>query len=183
MAEPPEPPSRSYLWFVAAVVVAAGAWLSIRTFQLTTRWTQRLVFGGIGSLLIAAALLGGIELTDKGPVDWVYYQPDRYDEALADGDVVVLEFTAEWCLNCKALEQTVLASPEVVALFRNGEAVPMKVDLTGNNTTGNDKLAAVGGLRIPLLLVVAPDGREVFRGDFYTVEQVVEAVRDARGSS
>jgi cytochrome c biogenesis protein CcdA/thiol-disulfide isomerase/thioredoxin len=183
MAVPPEPPSRSYLWFVAAVVIAAGAWLSIRTFQISTRPMQRFVFGGIGSLLIAAALLGGIELTDKGPVDWVYYQPDRYEEALADGEVVVLEFTAEWCLNCKALEQTVLASPQVVSLFRSGEAVPMKIDLTGNNTTGNDKLAEVGGLRIPLLIVVAPDGREVFRGDFYTVEQVVDAVREARGDS
>jgi len=183
MAQPPEPPSRSYLWIVAAVVVLAGAWLSVRTYHITTRTSQRLVFGGIGSLLIAVALLGGIELTDKGPIDWVYYQPDRYDEALADGEVVVLEFTAEWCLNCKALEQTVLASPEVVALFRNGEAVPMKIDLTGNNTTGNDKLAAVGGLRIPLLLVIAPDGREVFRGDFYTVEQVVDAVREAQQES
>ena len=182
LAEPPEPPSRSYLWFVVATVVAAGGWLSFRTFRITARWGRRIVFGGIGSLFIAGSLLGGIELTDKGPVDWVYYQPDRYDAALADGDVVVLEFTAEWCLNCKALEQTVLASPQVVQLFQRGDAIPMKIDLTGNNTIGNDKLAAVGGLRIPLLIVVAPDGREVFRGDFYTVEQVVDAVRTAQES-
>jgi thiol:disulfide interchange protein len=183
LAQPPEPPSRSYLWFVAGAAVLAGGWLSYRTYRITARWGRRIVFGGIGSLLIAGSLLGGIELTDKGPIDWIYYQPDRYEASLADGEVVVLEFTAEWCLNCKALEQTVLASPEVVGLFRNGEAVPMKIDLTGNNTVGNAKLAAVGGLRIPLLIVIAPDGREVFRGDFYTVDQIVNAVREAQEDS
>ena len=45
------------------------------------------------------------------------------------------------------------------------------------------ELAEVGGLRIPLLIVLAPDGREVFRGDFYTIEQVLEAVRSARGGA
>jgi hypothetical protein len=59
----------------------------------------------------------------------------------------------------------------------------MKIDLTGNNTVGNAKLAAVGGLRIPLLIVIAPDGREVFRGDFYTVDQIVNAVREAQEDS
>ena len=182
MVTPPEPPGRGYLWFVSLVVIAAGGWLAIRTWILTRSLGRRLVFGGIGCLLMAIAVLGGIELTDKGPIDWVYYQPDRYEEALEEGNVIVLEFTAEWCLNCKALEQTVLADPAVVALFSDGTAVPMKVDLTGNNTSGNEKLAEVGGLRIPLLIVIAPDGREVFRGDFYTVDQVVEAVRTAGGS-
>ncbi len=182
MATPPEPPSRGYLWVVSLVVIAGGAWLAIRTWKLTRSWSRRLLFGGIGCLLMVTAVLGGIELTDRGPIDWVYYQPDRYEEALEEGNIVVLEFTAEWCLNCKALEQTVLADPAVVALFADGVAVPMKVDLTGNNTLGNEKLAEVGGLRIPLLIVIAPDGREVFRGDFYTVDQVLDAVHEAGGS-
>ncbi len=182
MVTPPEPPGRSYLWIVSFVVVAGGAWLVIRTGMICRSIAQYLLFGGIGCLMMATAVVGGIKLTDKGPIDWVYYQPDRYEEALEEGNVVVLEFTAEWCLNCKALEQTVLSDPTVVALFEDGAAVPMKVDLTGNNTSGNEKLAEVGGLRIPLLIVIAPDGREVFRGDFYTVEQVINAVRTAGGS-
>jgi thiol:disulfide interchange protein DsbD len=113
----------------------------------------------------------------------VYYTPDRFEETLKNGDVVVLEFTAEWCLNCKALEQTVLADDEVVNLFKNGDVVPMKVDLTGNNILGNDLLAEVGGLRIPLLIIYTPEGHEVFRGDFYTVDQVIDAVTEARQSS
>jgi hypothetical protein len=31
-----------------------------------------------------------------------------------------------------------------------------------------------------LLVVIAPNGQEVFKGDFYTVEQVVNAINEAR---
>ena len=56
----------------------------------------------------------------------------------------------------------------------------MKVDLTGNNASGNAMLAAVDGLRIPLLVVFRPDGTIAWEGDFYTVDQIVTAVADAR---
>ncbi|MBC8421632.1 thioredoxin family protein, partial [bacterium] len=97
------------------------------------------------------------------------------------GDVVVIEFTAEWCLNCKLLESTVLHSPRVVEAFEAEDVTPIKVDLTGNNVTGNALLHEVGGLRIPLLIILGPDGEEDFRGDFYTVEQVLKAIKQSRG--
>ena len=52
----------------------------------------------------------------------------------------------------------------------------IKIDLTGNNVAGNAFLDEVGGLRIPLLIVLSPDGEEIFRGDFYTVDQVLNAI-------
>ena len=129
--------------------------------------------------MIAIAILGGIELTDKGPIDWVYYQPERYEEALDDGNVVVLEFTAEWCLNCKALEASSLAQKEVVDLTREDSVVPMKIDLTGNNPDGRAKLAEENRLTIPLLVVYGKDATPVFKSDAYTGNQVVDAIKDA----
>ena len=34
---------------------------------------------------------------------------------------------------------------------------------------------------IPLLVVFGPDGNEIFKSDFYTVDQVLQAVREAQG--
>jgi thiol:disulfide interchange protein len=54
--------------------------------------------------------------------------------------------------------------------------VPMKVDITGNNPAGKAKLREVGNLTIPLLVIFSPNGKQVFKSDFYTVEQVQKAV-------
>jgi len=176
------PPSRFYLWVVAACVAAAGVWLAWRTFRIAKTTTVKSIFVILGIFITTSSVFAGIRLTEIGPIDWEYYTPEILKEKLAEGDVVVLEFTAEWCLNCKLLESTVLHSSRVVASFEADDVTPIKIDLTGNNVTGNALLHELGGLRIPLLIIMGPDGEEDFRGDFYTVDQVLEGVKKSRGN-
>lgn len=181
LVTPPEPPSRTYLWIAAAFAIAAGGWLAWRTIRITPSAIRRVFFGGIGVAIMGISILGANLLTDKGPIDWVYYTEEAFAEAKSDGNVVVMEFTAEWCLNCKALENTVLRTESIADLLAEDDVVPIKVDITGNNAAGDAMLNATGRRSIPLLVVFAPDGSEVFKSDFYTVEQVREAVATARG--
>ncbi len=174
------PPSRIYLWLVAACVAAAGLWLAWRALRIAKKITPRVIFILLGLLIATSAGIVGNRLTEEGPIDWEYYTPEVLQEKLAEGDVVVIEFTAEWCLNCKLLESTVLHSPRVVEAFEAEDVTPIKVDLTGNNVSGNAFLNEIGGLRIPLLIIMGPDGEEDFRGDFYTVNQVLEAIKKSR---
>ncbi len=176
------PPSRFYLWIVAACVAASGVWLAWRTLRIAKTPAPKIVFGVLGVLITVGSVFGGIRLTEKGPIDWEYYTPEILAEKLAEGNVVVLEFTAEWCLNCKALESTVLHSSRVVEAFEADDVTPIKIDLTGNNVSGNALLNELGGLRIPLLIIMGPDGEEDFRGDFYTVDQVLDAIKKSRGN-
>ena len=180
LVTPPDPPSRLYWWVVAAFGVAAGGWLAYKTFRISNRGANRVVFGGIGALIFAISAYIGVRMTDKGPIDWIYYTPERFADAKASGNVVVMEFTAEWCLNCKALEESVLRSARVTSLLNGDGVTPLKVDLTGNNVDGNAMLADVNRLTIPLLVVFAPDGTETFKGDYYTPEQVIDAVATAK---
>ena len=176
----PDPPSTAYWWVVMAFLAAAGAWLVIRTIRITRRSGFRTVFVAVGVMILALAATGGARLTDDGPVDWVYYTPDRFEAALAGGKVVVMDFTAEWCLNCKSLEQGVLHSGQVAGVLASADVVPIKVDITGHNPAGKAKLKDVGRLTIPLLVVYSPAGEEVFKSDYYTVDQVLAAVARAR---
>ena len=93
-----------------------------------------------------------------------------------------MDFTAEWCLNCKALEESVLHDKRVIRILAQEHIVPMKVDITGNNPAGKAKLKAVGSLTVPLLIIFAPDGKAVFKSDFYTVDQVLGAIKKAGDS-
>ena len=79
----------------------------------------------------------------------------------------------------KALEQGVFRNPTIAALLAREEIVPMKVDITGNNPAGKAKLKEAGTLTIPLLVVFSPNGQQVFKSDFYTVDQILNAVEKA----
>ena len=172
-------PSRVYLWFVAGAVASAGIWLAWRTIQIAKIAMVKLLFVTLGLLIVLISLYAGFFLTNAGPIDWEYYSSELLKERLAEGDVVVIQFTAEWCLNCKALESTVLHDARVAEALDADDVSAIKVDLTGNNTAGNALLNKVG-LGIPLLIVLGPDGDEVFRGDFYTVHQVLQSIEKAR---
>ena len=180
LTQPPNPPARLYWWAVMSFTAAGGIWLAIRTVQIASGRLLRTFFSGLGLLIQVGSIFGGLRLADRGPVDWVYYTPQRFQESVGAHRVVVMVFTAEWCLNCKAMEQGVLNSPKVVSLLASEDVVPMKADITGNNVWGKEKLRELGHLTIPLLVVFDRTGKEVFRSDFYTVKQIVEAVSSAR---
>ena len=139
----------------------------------------RAFFTAFGILVIAFSAWGAIRLTDQGPIEWIYYTEKRFEAATNERKAIVMVFTAEWCLNCKAMEQGVLNNPKILALFERDNIVPMKVDITGNNPAGKAKLRAVGNLTIPLLVIFSPDGKQVFKNDFYTVAQLQKAVNEA----
>jgi thiol:disulfide interchange protein DsbD len=178
-ADPPKPTTKLYWWPVTLFCVAAGGWLAYRTFQITSRVKQRTVYAGIGVMIMALSVWGAVQLTDRGLIDWVYYTPEQFSEASSQNKVIVMVFTAEWCLNCKALEQGVFKNPKIVDLFAKDDIVPMKVDITGNNPAGNAKLKEVGTLTIPLLVIFSPNGKQLFKSDFYTADQVYKAVTKA----
>ena len=181
LVAPPEPPSHLYWWFVSILGASAGGWLVIRTIALTKKAANRVVFGGLGTFVLVVSVLIGLSQTAKGPVDWTYYTPERLEVAQKEGKVVVVDFTAEWCANCKTLEALVLNTPAVSKELNADDVESIKVDLTGNNVAGNALLKASNRVTIPLLLVYGRDGSLVMNSTEYTPAQVLAAIEEARG--
>jgi thiol:disulfide interchange protein DsbD len=179
---PPNPPSKIFWWPVMGLITAAGAWLAYRSMRLASKKIIKTVFVSLGIILMALPIWGAMKLSGEGPIDWVYYTPERFEAAVQQNKIVVMDFTAEWCLNCKALEEGVLHNHKITALLADEDIVPMKVDITGNNPAGKAKLKEVGSLTVPLLVVFSSKGKPVFKNDFYTVNQVLGVVEQARKS-
>ncbi|MGD9045781.1 MAG: cytochrome c biogenesis protein CcdA [Desulfobacterales bacterium] len=180
LSTPPNPPSKIFWWPVMGLVAAGGAWLAFRTMRLATKKMTKTVFVALGIILMAFPIWGAVKLSGPGPIEWVYYTPERFEAAIKQNKIVVMDFTAEWCLNCKALEESVLHDRKITGLLANEDVVPMKVDITGSNPAGKAKLKEVGSLTVPLLVVFSSQGKTLFKSDFYTVNQVVGAVEQAR---
>ena len=178
---PPDPPSRDYWWVVMGFVAAGGIWVVYRLLAVTRRRLMKGLSVVVGLIVIVAAVAGGLRFTDEGPIEWIYFTEKRSQQAMANGRVVVMVFSAAWCLNCKALEHSVLRSRPVVDLLGRPDVAPIMVDITANNPAGLARLRQTGYLTIPLVVVLAPDGREVMKRSFYTAHDLVSAVAAARG--
>lgn len=184
LAEPPEPPGRGFWWLVAWFGVLACGWLILGTFRLSRSTVRRGVVSALAGAFALTLLYAARGLSSHGPIDWVHYTPERFSESAAKGEVIVLDFTAEWCLNCKALESGVLHQDEIVELLEEQGIVPMRVDLTTDNPAGKAKLAQLDWVGIPLLAVYGPATGygAPLKFDSYTPAVVQDAVARARGS-
>ncbi len=179
----PDPPSRFYWWIVCGFIVAACAWTAYRTFSITESRGRRVSVGVFTTGISAVCIWLAVGFSSAGPIAWTYYTVERFEVSAERGDVIVLDFTAEWCLNCKALEHGVLHREEIVSLLNGPGVTPMRIDLTGDNPPGKEKLSELEWVGIPLLAVYGPDAGydNPIKYDSYTVGMVRDAVRRVGG--
>ncbi len=185
MSDGTEAAPKGHWWVVAGIVAIAGIWLIARVVQTTQSTVKRGGFATLGVLMILIAGFTAVsrtqeETSEDAPINWVYYTPDRFDEALASGNVILLDFTADWCANCHLLEYTVLNTDAVTQMLRGEGYVAMKVDLTGGYPAGKAMLKEAGSVTIPYLAIYSPDGQIAFSANWYTPGQITDELAKAK---
>jgi len=170
-------------WVIAILGLSAGGLLLVRTIMISKKIAPRLIFSVIGLFVATSGIaIASNQTSHLYHYFWEPYTQTALDEALENGKVVVLDFTAEWCLNCKTLEATVLARDPVKSLLLGADVVPMAADVTATSAPGWQKLRDLGQTGIPLLVVYQPGNPDpVWLSNAYTSKQVVDAIEHALG--
>lgn len=160
-------------WAVALFVAIAGAWLTLRTFQISKKPLPRvfftvvalggtLAFGGIAADFTSHAKTEYLARATTGHSDeytagaWNEYTPARFEKALADGKVVMVDFTADWCINCKAYKRLVLDRDPVLSRTQAQDVVVFEADTTSKTDPANDLMEDLGITGIPHLAIYGP---------------------------
>lgn len=193
-----------HIWVAALFGIGAGGWLLVKTFQISKKPANRAVFGLIAIFIAAVGLLVANRFTSDAKEEyairkaalaeaaisggllkttWNDYRPELMQRAIDEGKVVIQDFTAEWCINCKVLEKTVLGSAAVKAEFAKDDTIMFKVDLTGDNPEGDQALKDLGRTGIPTLAIYGPGLQRPWVANAYTIDQVVDAIKRARGEA
>jgi len=172
----------AHWWVVGLFAAASGVWLAWRTFAITKSGAKRAVFAAAAVLLAGTSGLYAADVTAKARSDfWAPFSDEELAAALASDRVVVIDFTAEWCLNCKALKAAVLTREPVKGELLSAGVVPMVADLTSSKAPGCEKLRSIGQTGIPTLAVYGPGLGEPWIANGYTSDQVMRAIERARG--
>ena len=177
-----ESPTHAHWWLIGATGSAAGLWLFWRTLRITKKAIFRLLFSAISIAVIVLSVGVSMTLGGAGKTDWIPFSNEAVAEAKSKNKILVLDFTAEWCLNCKALESAVLDSVDVATALAQSDVAAIKVDITSRKSNGWNLLHDYDRVSIPLLVVQDAKGKVIFKSDAYTRAQVVEAIQSARAA-
>ena len=96
------------------------------------------------------------ELDFSEAVPWQAFSEERV--AALKGQPVFIDFTADWCLSCKANEKTVLESETVRMAMKEHGIVPLKADWTRRDPVITEWLQRFGKAGVPFYLMLPADG-------------------------
>ena len=171
----PESMLVSTLVLLLATAVSCTLWgLAGPGFDSRRAWTFKL----LAMLLIAASAFWVMQPRVK--TQWERYGTHALSAQLGK-ELVLVDFTADWCPTCKVLEQTVLTPGRMQQLEDTYGVRLLKADLTERNPEADALLQALGSKSIPLLAIFpkkSPQEPVVLR-DLFTPQQLEEAVAQA----
>ncbi|MBG79910.1 MAG: hypothetical protein CMJ39_04260 [Phycisphaerae bacterium] len=192
-------------WTIAAALTIAGGWLCLRTFQITKSPIHRIIWTLTAVIMAFIPIWYSIGATHKAHQTWLAleqariesagsfittvwnpYDPITFEAAREEGKIVVVDFTAEWCINCKALKAAVLdQNPVKQRLAEDDQIVMFTADNTSRSAYGWELMQEIGQTGIPLLAIWSPDDpfKEPWQSTAYTSDQVMAALDEAQQES
>lgn len=144
----------------ALLVTALAAFLWDQVCGLEAPKIRRRIGSVLFLLVIVMASAFALNM-ERTPTAWAEFQPQEFAQNLGKRPMVV-EFTADWCPNCKFVEATVFSEDRLKRMKRTYNVDFIRVDLTDANAHGTKLLEMLGSRSIPLTALF-PAGQNATR--------------------
>ena len=156
------------VWVLSIQTGAGGIWRILSTMLLlgfaVWLWKYKGIIAKIA--LALSVLLGAYFVKDLGVAEREkmlselsqssIWSPELLAEYRADGHIVFVDFTAAWCVTCKANAVSVLHTQRTQELFVRTGTKMLVADWTRHNDVITEELARHGRSGVPLYLVYGP---------------------------
>lgn len=170
-------PGLTLLWTTAFAAWMWGHWTSLgRSLR------HRLTVRGAAILLVVAVAAYTLSPSAE-PTRWSNFEEQGFLAGLGKERILV-DFTADWCPNCKVLEMTTLSSKNLAVWKKRYGLTLLQADMTRDNPAAQALLRKLGSQSIPVVAIFAagePANPLVLR-DLFTSGQMDQALEKLFGT-
>ncbi len=148
---------------VGLLLFSIGIWIIHRWHHFKISSTTRLVSRSIAAFLMIGGLLfsaaadpmepGTSSSSNSYGVEWQNFSTELVSDYREQDRIVFIDFTAAWCITCKANERIIFSSSEVKQKFNDLDVVMVKADWTNRNPEITRALESYGRNGVPLYVL------------------------------
>ena len=149
------------LYCAIGFAVAVWMWGTWVSFSTPTR-RKRIV----RTVAVLIAVLSALWLLPekKELIDWQEYDAESIAQARLEGQPVLLEFMAEWCLSCKTVEKIVYSRKDIAELIEQKGVLAVRADTTLRDYPATIDLRDVyREPAVPVTILLLPDNPDPVR--------------------
>ncbi len=128
---------------------------------------------------VADAACKPADVVCKDKIVWAGFDPRRVATENTAGRPVFVDYTAEWCANCKANEKLFLETKPVREALVTTGVLPMKADFTNEDEIIQTWLDKLGRKAVPAYVIYLPDGSFDLMPEAITTQMVVDRLAAA----
>ena len=129
---------------IAVAVVAVSGWQMIHLEK--------------ASASTAATASSSNEVVLDDHINWAGFNSCRVASEHRRKRPVFMDFTADWCLNCKTNEKAFIETKTIRETLKSTQILPMKADMTDDDEEMQAWLEKLGRAGIPAYVIYMPDG-------------------------
>jgi thiol:disulfide interchange protein DsbD len=139
------------LWFgLFLVALGLAAWI---WGEFVQRGTKHRGLARVASILLAGGIGTYAFCQTPDQIEWQSWNPAAVARAQAAGRPMLVDFTADWCVNCQVNKKIAIEIPSVRAKLKSMNAVALLGDYTHFTNTITAELNHFNRAGVPLVLV------------------------------
>jgi thiol:disulfide interchange protein len=134
------------------LIIGVLAWIK-GSFWTPVSPARSRFLAGVAMVAVVVIAIGSYWfVTAPSQLSWQAFSQESLDSALQSGRPVFVDFTADWCLTCKANERFALDTPEVRKAFAEHGVVVLRADWTHGDPEITQLLKEHGRAGVPMYL-------------------------------
>jgi thiol:disulfide interchange protein len=146
--------------FLGALLLLIGiiAWIKGSFWNPVASAGRKWLSAGAIAAVVILAVSGYSFFTAPSKLAWQKFSQESLDAALDSGHPVFVDFTADWCITCKANERFAIDTATVRNAFTQQKVITLRADWTNGDPVITQILKQHGRAGVPMYLVY-PGGK------------------------